>query len=132
MWIEDYIEKLHSDGMLKGARMMGASQEMAMSIWDEQAVASRANVPANLDMSAAELKKINYSLSKIVDLKKQDNYIVIAFCACMFVMYFSLSRALLVGTESVFVLGNPLYYDVVCLRTKFLFDVKFVCSEFSI
>jgi hypothetical protein len=91
MWIEDYIEKLHSDGMLKGARMMGASQEMAMSIWDEQAVASRANVPANLDMSAAELKKINYSLSKIVDLKKQDNYIVIAFCACMFVMYFSLS-----------------------------------------
>jgi hypothetical protein len=37
-----------------------------------------------------------------------------------------------VGTESVFVLGNPLYYDVVCLRTKYLFDVKFVCSEFSI
>jgi hypothetical protein len=25
-----------------------------------------------------------------------------------------------VGTESVFVLGNPLYYDVVCLRTKYL------------
>jgi hypothetical protein len=24
------------------------------------------------------------------------------------------------GTESVFVLGNPLYYDVVCLRTKYL------------
>jgi hypothetical protein len=37
-----------------------------------------------------------------------------------------------VGIESVFVLGNPLYYDVACLRTKFLFDVKFVCSEFSI
>jgi hypothetical protein len=35
-----------------------------------------------------------------------------------------------VGTESVFVLGNPLYYDVVYLMTKFLFDVKFVCSEF--
>jgi hypothetical protein len=25
-----------------------------------------------------------------------------------------------VGTKSVFVLGNPLYYDVVCLRTKYL------------
>jgi hypothetical protein len=25
-----------------------------------------------------------------------------------------------------------LYYDVVCLRTKFVFDVKFVCSEFMI
>jgi hypothetical protein len=37
-----------------------------------------------------------------------------------------------VGTKSVFVLVNPLYYVVVCLRTKFLFDVKFVCSEFSI
>jgi hypothetical protein len=66
--------------------MMGASQEMVMSNWDEQAVASRANVAANLDMVAVELKKINYNLSKIVDLKKQDNYIVAAFCACMFVM----------------------------------------------
>jgi hypothetical protein len=25
-----------------------------------------------------------------------------------------------VGTESVFVLGNPLSYDVVCLRNNFL------------
>jgi hypothetical protein len=37
-----------------------------------------------------------------------------------------------VSTESVFVLMNYLYYDVVCLRTKFLFDAKFVCSEFPI
>jgi hypothetical protein len=66
--------------------MMGASQEMVMANWDEQAVASRANVAANLDMVVAELKKINYNLSKIVDLKKQDNYIVAAFCAFMFVM----------------------------------------------
>jgi hypothetical protein len=72
--------------MLKGARMMGASQKMVISNWDKQAVASRVNVSANLDMVAAELKKINYNLSKIVDLKKQDNYIVAAFCACMFVM----------------------------------------------
>jgi hypothetical protein len=86
MWIEDYIENLHSDGMLNEARMMGASHEMVMSNWDEQAIASRANVHANLDMVAVELKKINYNLSKIVDLKKQDNYIVAAFCACMFVM----------------------------------------------
>jgi hypothetical protein len=43
-------------------------------------------VPANLDMVVAELKKINYNLSKIVDLKKQGNYIVVAFYACMFVM----------------------------------------------
>jgi hypothetical protein len=86
MWIEDYIEKLYSDGMVKEARMMGASQEMVMSNWDEQAVASGANVPANLDMVAAELKKINYKLRKIVDRKKQDNYIVAAFCACIFVM----------------------------------------------
>jgi hypothetical protein len=42
MWIEDYIEKLYSDGMVKEARMMGASQEMVMSNWDEQAVASGA------------------------------------------------------------------------------------------
>jgi ABC-type uncharacterized transport system YnjBCD substrate-binding protein len=56
-----------------------------MSNWDEQAVASMANVPANLDMVAAELKKINYNLSKIVDLRKQDNYIVAALCACMFI-----------------------------------------------
>jgi hypothetical protein len=86
MWIEDYIEKLHSNGMLKGAKMMGASQEMVMSNWDKQAVACRANVPATLDMVAAELKKINYNLSKIVDLKKQDNYIVAAFCACMLII----------------------------------------------
>jgi septation ring formation regulator EzrA len=66
--------------------MMGASQEMVMANWDEQVVASRANVAANLDMVVAELKKINYNLSKIVDLKKQDNYIVAAFCAFMFVM----------------------------------------------
>jgi hypothetical protein len=72
--------------MLKGARMMGASQEMVISNWDKHTVVSRANVPANLDMVAAELKKINYNLSKIIDLKKQDNYIVAAFCACMFVM----------------------------------------------
>jgi hypothetical protein len=31
IWIEDYIEKLQSDGMLKGARIMGESQEMVMS-----------------------------------------------------------------------------------------------------
>jgi hypothetical protein len=86
MWIEDYIEKLHLDGMLKGARMMGVSQEMMMSNWDEQAVVSRANVPANLDMFVVELKKINYNLSKMFDLKNQDNYIVAAFCACMFIM----------------------------------------------
>jgi hypothetical protein len=43
-------------------------------------------VPANLDMVAAELKKISYKLRKIVDRKKQDNYIVAAFCACIFVM----------------------------------------------
>jgi hypothetical protein len=86
MWIEDYIEKLHLDGMLKGARMMGASQEMVMAIWDEQVVASRANVAANLDMVATELKKINYNLSKVVDLKKQDNYIVVAFL-CIYVCY---------------------------------------------
>jgi hypothetical protein len=86
MWIEDYIEKLHSDGMLKGVRMMAASKEMVMSNWDEQAVASRTNVLANLDMVAAELKKINYNLSKIVDLRKQDNYIIAAFCAYMFVL----------------------------------------------
>jgi hypothetical protein len=66
--------------------MMGGSQKMVMSNWDEQAVASSANVSVNLDMVAAELKKINYSLSKIVDLKKQDNYIIATFCACMFVM----------------------------------------------
>jgi hypothetical protein len=86
MWIEDYIEKLHLDGMLKGARMMGVSQEMMMSNWDEQVVISRANVPANLDMFVVELKKINYNLSKMFDLKNQDNYTVAAFCACMFIM----------------------------------------------
>jgi hypothetical protein len=86
MWIENYIEKLQLDGMIKGARMIGASEEMVMSNWDEQAVASRANMLANLDMFGAEPKKINYSLSKIVDLKKQENYIVGAFCAFMFVM----------------------------------------------
>jgi hypothetical protein len=88
MWIEDYIDKLHSDGMLKGARIMGTSQEMEMSNWDEQVVASRANVPANSDMFAAELKKINYNLRKLVDLKKQEIYIVAVFCASMFVMGF--------------------------------------------
>jgi hypothetical protein len=31
IWIEDYIEKLQSDGMLKGARIMGESQEMVVS-----------------------------------------------------------------------------------------------------
>jgi hypothetical protein len=31
MWIENYIEKLQLDGMIKGARMMGASEEMVMS-----------------------------------------------------------------------------------------------------
>jgi hypothetical protein len=65
MWIEDYFEKMHSAEMLKEARMMGASQEMVMANWDEQAVASRANV------AAIELKKINYNLSKIVDLKSK-------------------------------------------------------------
>jgi hypothetical protein len=70
MWIEDYIEKLQSDDMLKGARMMDTSEEMVMSNWDKQAIASRANMPTNLDMFGAELKKINYSLNKIVDLKK--------------------------------------------------------------
>jgi hypothetical protein len=70
MWIEDYIEKLQSDDMLKGARMMDTSEEMVMSNWDKQAIVSRANMPANLDMFGAELKKINYSLNKIVDLKK--------------------------------------------------------------
>jgi hypothetical protein len=50
MCIEDYIEKLQLDGMVKGARMMGVSEEMMMSNWNEQAVASRANMPANLDM----------------------------------------------------------------------------------
>jgi hypothetical protein len=59
---------------------------MVMSNWNEQVVASRANMPADLDMRSAELKKINYSLSKIVDLKKQENYIVGAFCASMFAM----------------------------------------------
>jgi hypothetical protein len=53
--------------MIKGARMMGASEEMVMSNWNKQAVASRANMSANLDMFGAELKKINCSLSKIVD-----------------------------------------------------------------
>jgi hypothetical protein len=120
MWTGDYIEKLHSDGMLKGARMMGASQEMVMANWDEQALASRANVAANLDMVAAELKKINYNLSKIIDLKKQDNYIVAAFCAFMFVMGLIFLIMSSVDGQSVFVLGNPLYYDVVCLRTKYL------------
>jgi hypothetical protein len=38
---------------------------MVMANWDEQAVASRANV------AAIELKKINYNLSKIVDLKSK-------------------------------------------------------------
>jgi hypothetical protein len=88
MWIEDYIEKLHSDGMLKGARVMGASHEMETSNWDEQVVAGRANVPTNSDMFAAELKKINYNLCNLVDLKKQKIYIVAAFCASMFVMGF--------------------------------------------
>jgi hypothetical protein len=69
MWIEDYIEKLHSDGMLKGARVMGASHEMETSNWDEQVVAGRANVPTNSRMFAAELKKINYNLCNLVDLK---------------------------------------------------------------
>jgi hypothetical protein len=69
MWIEDYIEKLHSDGMLKGARVMGASHEMETSNWDEQVVAGRANVPTNSGMFAAELKKINYNLCNLVDLK---------------------------------------------------------------
>jgi hypothetical protein len=73
-------------GMIKGARMMGVSEEMVMSNWNEQAVANRANMPANLDMFAAELKKINCSSSKIADLKKQENYIFGAFCASMFVM----------------------------------------------
>jgi hypothetical protein len=85
MWIEDYIEKLQLDGTIKGARMMGASEEMVMSNWNEQAIASRANMPANLDMFDAKLTKINCSLSKIVDLKKQENYIFGAFCASMFV-----------------------------------------------
>jgi hypothetical protein len=49
---------------------MGASAEMVMSNWDEQEIARMANMPANLDMFGAELKKINYSLSKIVDLKR--------------------------------------------------------------
>jgi hypothetical protein len=88
MWIEDYIEKLHSDGMLKGARMMGVLQEMKMSNWDEQAVSSGANVPANSDMFAMLLKKINYNLHNLVDLKKQEIYIVAVFCASMFVMGF--------------------------------------------
>ena len=79
MWIEDYIQKLQSDGMIKGARMMGAPEEMVMSNWNQQAVASRANMPANLDMLAAELKKINYSLSRIVN-------IIGAFCASMFLL----------------------------------------------
>jgi hypothetical protein len=88
MWIEDYIEKLHSDGMLKGARMMGMSQEMEISNWVEQVVVSRANVLANSDMFAVELKKINYNMCNLVDLKKQEIYIVAAFCASMFVMDF--------------------------------------------
>jgi hypothetical protein len=57
--------------MVKGARMMGASQEMVMANWDEQAIASRANVPTNLDEVAVELKKINYNLIKTIDLKSK-------------------------------------------------------------
>jgi hypothetical protein len=49
---------------------MGASEEMVMSNWDEEAIVRRSNMPVNLDMFGDELKKINYSLSKIVDLKK--------------------------------------------------------------
>jgi hypothetical protein len=71
--------------MLKGAKMMGVPEEMVMSNWDEQAIASRANMSGNLDMFGAELKKINYSLSKI-NLKMQENYIVRAFCPSMFVI----------------------------------------------
>jgi hypothetical protein len=97
MWIEDYIEKLQLDGMIKGGRMMDASAEMVMSNWNEQAVVSRANMPANLDMFGADLKKINCRLSKIVDLKKQENYIFGALCASMFVMSFSLVMSFVGG-----------------------------------
>jgi hypothetical protein len=51
--------------------MMGTSEEMVMSNWNEQVVASRANMPANLNMFGAELKKINCSLSKIIDIKSK-------------------------------------------------------------
>jgi hypothetical protein len=61
---------------------------MEMSNWDEQAVASRANVPANSDMFAMELKKINCNLHNLDDVKKQEIYIVVVFCASMFVMGF--------------------------------------------
>jgi hypothetical protein len=127
MWIEDYIEKLQLDGMVKGARMMDVSEEMMMSNWNEQAVASRANMPANLDMFGAELKKINCSLSKIVDLKSKK--ITFLSLLCFYVCY---GLAFPCDELCWWALKLYLYYDVVCLRTKFVFDVKFVCSEFMI
>ena len=56
--------------MIKGIGLMGDPEELM--VWDEQAAAIR-----------AELKKMNDNLSKIIDLKKQENYMIGAFFASM-------------------------------------------------
>ncbi|OEL18742.1 hypothetical protein BAE44_0020239, partial [Dichanthelium oligosanthes] len=64
MWMDDYIAKLQSDGMMKGARLIGSQEEMMVG--DKQAGTSRAYVTENWDIVAAELKKMNGNLSKII------------------------------------------------------------------
>jgi hypothetical protein len=89
-----------------------------MSNWDEQAVASRANVPANSDMFATELKKINYNLHNLDDLKKARNLYRCSLL-CFYVCY-----VFPFPCHEICWWALKLYYDVVCLSTIFV-DVKF-------
>jgi hypothetical protein len=63
MWMDEYIKKLHLDGIMKGRGSMGATEEMVVSNFrSEQATT------ATWDMCATELKKLKDKLSLIIGL----------------------------------------------------------------
>ena len=86
MWLDEYIEWLRLNGMMKEARANfgeeQAAAQLMVSNFGEEGDASR----ADLSILAVELKKMNGNLNRIIELKKEEVlhvYILAAFCAFM-------------------------------------------------
>ena len=79
-WLDEYIKRIEMEGTSLGLNLSSAVEQLGSAT----GVATVQNADGVVEVKAAvnELKKMNKKLTKLVDLKKQNNLMAAIFYLC--------------------------------------------------
>ncbi|KAI4974708.1 hypothetical protein ZWY2020_048315 [Hordeum vulgare] len=92
-WMDEYIERLQMEGLidLTGAAKMVFDLRSAPKMMGDAEILHSDNVSLNMGDAElkGELKKLNKHLRQMIDFKKKDNMIGVAFYLCIVALVFA-------------------------------------------